>query len=57
MHLILLQLDVPGQVGTHVGCIPFSEEKERELWGDVYVRVRLGGQEGGGIQSGCKLSE
>jgi hypothetical protein len=35
-----------------MGNFPFSEEKER-----AYMRVGLGGEEGGGLRSACKVNK
>lgn len=53
MHLVLLQLDVPGMVDIH-GGFPFLEEKGRSGWGGE--REDWGEKEGK-LQLGCKTNK
>lgn len=48
MCLVLMGLDVAGWGGTQ-GGFPFSVEKRREQWGEGFVRVRVGREEGRGL--------
>ena len=48
-------MDVPGSAGTQGGGIPYSEGDR--VVGEGFVRVRLGGQEGGGLQLGCNVNK
>jgi hypothetical protein len=47
MCLVLLGLDVSGKGGTQ-GGFPFSDEKGRRQWGEEFVKVGQGREEGAG---------
>ena len=50
MCLVLLGLDVTKELS-------FSEEKGSGQWGEGFVRVRLGGEEGGRLCLECKVNK
>jgi hypothetical protein len=41
MKLVLLQLDVPGLIGTHGMGLSFSEEKEKGKWERRRAEIRI----------------
>lgn len=56
MSLVLLQLDIPWQGDTQRG-FSFFKEKVGDNWREGFVRVKLGEEEGGGLQPGCKVNK
>jgi hypothetical protein len=51
-----LGLDALGWGGTQAG-LTFSEKKGRQQWEEGFARLEMGGEEEGGLWSGCKVNK